>query len=175
MKFETDKNDLLHVRVDKTRKINAHVLMRAMGLSDNDVIIEVSEDGDYSVTATDEDGCEVIVIRNWIPLTYQTAYWGQQFSIEKEEIFERILDVLTNTLNEHNLTHNELGISSFVPLIFTGKIKDTHLSNIDKISKNLDLTNTQLEIPSQLPNGFKTDDFLINLGLLMSQKNFKID
>ena len=38
LKFETDKNDLLHVRVDKTRKINAHVLMRAMGLSDNDVI-----------------------------------------------------------------------------------------------------------------------------------------
>ena len=26
LKFETDKNDLLHVRVDKTRKINAHVL-----------------------------------------------------------------------------------------------------------------------------------------------------
>ena len=38
LKFETDKNDLLHVRVDKTRKINAHVLMRAIGLSDNDVL-----------------------------------------------------------------------------------------------------------------------------------------
>ena len=35
LKFETDKNNLLYVRVDKTRKINAHVLMRAMGLSDN--------------------------------------------------------------------------------------------------------------------------------------------
>ena len=38
LKFETDKNNLLYVRVDKTRKINAHVLMRAMGLSDNDVV-----------------------------------------------------------------------------------------------------------------------------------------
>ncbi len=38
LKFETDKNNLLYVRVDKTRKINAHVLMRAMGLTDNDVI-----------------------------------------------------------------------------------------------------------------------------------------
>ncbi|NBY59480.1 MAG: DNA-directed RNA polymerase subunit beta, partial [Synechococcaceae bacterium LLD_019] len=38
LKFETDKNDLLHVRVDKTRKINAHVMMRAIGLSDNDVL-----------------------------------------------------------------------------------------------------------------------------------------
>ncbi|MFM8968329.1 MAG: hypothetical protein ACKOGI_10415 [Vulcanococcus sp.] len=26
------------MRVDKTRKINAHVLMRAIGLSDNDVL-----------------------------------------------------------------------------------------------------------------------------------------
>ena len=34
LKFETDKNNLLFVRVDKTRKINAHVLMRAMGLSE---------------------------------------------------------------------------------------------------------------------------------------------
>ena len=38
LKFETDKNNLLYVRVDKTRKINAHVLRRAMGLSDNDVV-----------------------------------------------------------------------------------------------------------------------------------------
>ena len=38
VKPESDKNNLLYVRVDKTRKINAHVLMRAMGLSDNDVV-----------------------------------------------------------------------------------------------------------------------------------------
>ena len=122
-----------------------------------------------------EDGCDVIVIRNWIPLTYQTAYWAQQFSLENEEIFDKILDVLSNTLNEHNSTHNELSISSYIPLIFTGKIKTSHFSYINGISKNLDLTNTKFEMPFQLPNGFKTDDFLINIGLLMSQKNFKID
>ena len=122
-----------------------------------------------------EDGCDVIVIRNGIPLTYQTAYWGQQFSIEKEEIFDKISDVLINTLNEHNLTHDELNIGSFVPLIFAGQIKDSHISYIDNISKNINLTNTKLDMPIQLPNGFKTDDFLINLGLLMSQKKFKID
>ena len=30
LKFETDKNNLLYVRVDKTRKINAHVLMLSL-------------------------------------------------------------------------------------------------------------------------------------------------
>jgi DNA-directed RNA polymerase subunit beta len=37
VKFETDKNDLVWVRVDKTRKIPAHVFLKAMGLSDLDI------------------------------------------------------------------------------------------------------------------------------------------
>ena len=58
LKFETDKNDLLHVRVDKTRKINAHVLMRAMGLSDNDVIDKLRHPEYYkkSIDASNEEG-----------------------------------------------------------------------------------------------------------------------
>ena len=37
VKFETDKNDLTWVRIDKTRKIAAHIFLKAMGLSDNDI------------------------------------------------------------------------------------------------------------------------------------------
>ncbi|MFO0017886.1 MAG: DNA-directed RNA polymerase subunit beta [Synechococcaceae cyanobacterium] len=58
LKFETDKNDLLHVRVDKTRKINAHVLMRAIGLSDNDVLDKLRHPEYYqkSIEAANEEG-----------------------------------------------------------------------------------------------------------------------
>ncbi len=58
LKFETDKNNLLHVRVDKTRKINAHVLMRAMGLSDNDVIDKLRHPEFYKQTidAANDEG-----------------------------------------------------------------------------------------------------------------------
>jgi DNA-directed RNA polymerase subunit beta len=58
LKFETDKNDLLHVRVDKTRKINAHVLMRAMGLSDNDVVDKLRHPEYYrkSIEAANDEG-----------------------------------------------------------------------------------------------------------------------
>jgi DNA-directed RNA polymerase subunit beta len=34
LKFETDKNDLVWVRIDKTRKLSAQVLLKALGLSD---------------------------------------------------------------------------------------------------------------------------------------------
>jgi DNA-directed RNA polymerase subunit beta len=37
LKFETDKNDLVWVRIDKTRKLGAQVLLKALGLTDNEI------------------------------------------------------------------------------------------------------------------------------------------
>ncbi|WP_041243626.1 DNA-directed RNA polymerase subunit beta [Gloeobacter kilaueensis] len=38
LKFETDANDLVWVRIDKTRKLSAVVLLKALGLSDNEIL-----------------------------------------------------------------------------------------------------------------------------------------
>ncbi len=38
LKFETDKNDIVWVRIDKTRKLSAQVLLKALGLSDNEIL-----------------------------------------------------------------------------------------------------------------------------------------
>ncbi|MEO1211504.1 MAG: DNA-directed RNA polymerase subunit beta [Cyanobacteria bacterium J06638_20] len=38
LKFETDKNDLVWVRIDKTRKLSAQVLLKALGLSDGEIL-----------------------------------------------------------------------------------------------------------------------------------------
>jgi len=37
LKFETDKNDLVWVRIDKTRKLSAQVLLKAIGLQDSEI------------------------------------------------------------------------------------------------------------------------------------------
>jgi DNA-directed RNA polymerase subunit beta len=37
LKFETDKNDLVWVRIDKTRKLSAQVLLKSMGLTDSEI------------------------------------------------------------------------------------------------------------------------------------------
>ncbi|HEY9763159.1 MAG TPA: DNA-directed RNA polymerase subunit beta [Trichocoleus sp.] len=37
LKFETDKNDLVWVRIDKTRKLSAQVLLKALGLTDGEI------------------------------------------------------------------------------------------------------------------------------------------
>ncbi len=38
LKFETDANDLVWVRIDKTRKLSALVLLKALGLSDGEIL-----------------------------------------------------------------------------------------------------------------------------------------
>ncbi len=38
LKFETDKNGLVWVRIDKTRKLSAQVLLKAIGLSDSEIL-----------------------------------------------------------------------------------------------------------------------------------------
>lgn len=38
LKFETDKNGIVWVRIDKTRKLSAQILLKALGLSDSEIL-----------------------------------------------------------------------------------------------------------------------------------------
>jgi len=55
LKFETDKNGIVWVRIDKTRKISAQVLLKAMGLSDRE-IMDRFRHGDFFQKTIDKEG-----------------------------------------------------------------------------------------------------------------------
>ncbi len=55
LKFETDKNDLVWVRIDKTRKLSAQVLLKALGLSDNE-IMDALRHPDYYQKTLEKEG-----------------------------------------------------------------------------------------------------------------------
>ncbi|AFZ13539.1 DNA-directed RNA polymerase subunit beta [Crinalium epipsammum PCC 9333] len=55
LKFETDKNDLVWVRIDKTRKLSAQVLLKALGLSDNE-IYDALRHPEYYQKTLDKEG-----------------------------------------------------------------------------------------------------------------------
>lgn len=55
LKFETDKNNLVWVRIDKTRKLSAQVLLKALGLSDNE-IMDVLRHPDYYQKTLEKEG-----------------------------------------------------------------------------------------------------------------------
>jgi DNA-directed RNA polymerase subunit beta len=55
LKFETDKNGLVWVRIDKTRKLSAQVLLKAIGLGDNE-IIDTLRHPEYYQKTLDKEG-----------------------------------------------------------------------------------------------------------------------
>ena len=55
LKFETDKNDLVWVRIDKTCKLSAQVLLKALGLSDNE-ILDALRHPDYYQKTLEKEG-----------------------------------------------------------------------------------------------------------------------
>ncbi len=55
LKFETDKNDLVWVRIDKTRKLSAQVLLKAIGLTDAE-IMDGLRHPDYYQKTLDKEG-----------------------------------------------------------------------------------------------------------------------
>ncbi|MBP3811951.1 MAG: DNA-directed RNA polymerase subunit beta [Acidaminococcaceae bacterium] len=58
IEFETDLNHVIYARVDRTRKVPATVLLRAMGLETNDAILEFF--GDTQIENRTEEGTEII-------------------------------------------------------------------------------------------------------------------
>lgn len=54
LKFETDKNGLVWVRIDKTRKLSAQVLLKAIGLSDNEIFDSLRHPEYYQKTIDKE-------------------------------------------------------------------------------------------------------------------------
>jgi DNA-directed RNA polymerase subunit beta len=54
LKFETDKNGVVWVRIDKTRKISAQVLLKAMGLSDREILDRLRHPDFYQKTLEKE-------------------------------------------------------------------------------------------------------------------------
>lgn len=55
LKFETDKNGLVWVRIDKTRKLSGQVLLKAIGLADNEILDSLRHP-DYFYKTLEKEG-----------------------------------------------------------------------------------------------------------------------
>lgn len=83
LKFETDKNGLVWVRIDKTRKLSAQVLLKALGLSDNEIYDKLRHPEYYQKTVEkegqfSEDEALMELYRKLRPGEPPTVSGGQQ-------------------------------------------------------------------------------------------------
>ncbi|WP_412177814.1 DNA-directed RNA polymerase subunit beta [Sporosarcina sp. YIM B06819] len=58
LEYETDAKDVVHVRIDRTRKLPVTVLLRALGFSSDQEIIELIGDNEYLRNTLEKDNTE---------------------------------------------------------------------------------------------------------------------
>src|SRR5699024_4067271 len=58
MEFETDARDVVHVRIDRTRKMPITVLLRALGVNTDQEMIDLFGDNEYLRNTLEKDNVE---------------------------------------------------------------------------------------------------------------------
>src|SRR5699024_12143592 len=58
MEMETDARDVAHVRIDRTRKLPITVLLRALGFSTDQEIIDLIGENEYLINTLEKDKTE---------------------------------------------------------------------------------------------------------------------
>src|SRR5690625_4187649 len=59
MEMETDARDVAHVRIDRTRKLPITVLLRALGFSTDQEIIDLIGENEYLINTLEKDNTEI--------------------------------------------------------------------------------------------------------------------
>ncbi|MDX2271780.1 MAG: DNA-directed RNA polymerase subunit beta [Cyanobacteriota bacterium] len=148
LKFETDKNNLVWVRIDKTRKLSAAVLLKALGLSESEIYDglrhpeyfqkTLEKEGQYS-----EDEALMELYRKLRPGEPPTVSGGQQL-LETRFFDPRRYDLgrvgryklnrklnLTVPENVRVLTHND--ILAVIDYLINLEFDIGHVDDIDHL------------------------------------------
>lgn len=128
LEFETDAKDVVHVRIDRTRKLPITVLLRALGFGTDQEIIDLIGDNQYLLNTLEKDNTEnsekalleiyerlrpgepptvenaksLMVSRFFDPKRYDLAHVGRYKINKKLHIKNRLFNqVLAETLVDH--------------------------------------------------------------------------
>ena len=114
---------------------------------------------------TSPDGCDVVVVRDWVPHTYQSAYWETDSVANTADLVQRITEVIENTVDLHNLHNPEASLPVDVPLVVTGGEVERHSSLGALVASNIGRTLVEVINPLNAPDDFPYDSMVVNVGL----------
>ena len=69
---------------------------------------------------TAADGCDAVVVRDWVPVTHNAAYWGTGPMVDANDLVNRITEVMESTVTAHDMNNPEISVPADVPLFVTG-------------------------------------------------------
>ncbi len=116
---------------------------------------------------TAPDGCDAIVIRDWTPVTHQSAYWTAASTLDSSDLANRIVEVVESAIAAHDMQNPDISVPSDLPLFVTGSPIGRDPAIAQRVASALQRPLGEFDIPLELPADFPVHDMIVNLGLAL--------
>ena len=113
------------------------------------------------------DGCDVVVVRQWEPHTYQSVYWEAGSASDSSDLVRRLTEVVENTIDLHNLHNPEVSLTPDVPMALTGGETEHHADLGMLVAANVGRDLVEGKNPLNAPNDFPYQSMVVNVGLAL--------
>lgn len=113
------------------------------------------------------DGCEAIVVRDWLPMSHQAAYWGAEPPVEGDVLVNRITEVTERAVVTYDQQNPNTPLPEDTPLFVTGTPVSRDPNVAQRVAVTLGRQVEEIEPPMLLPEGFPVHDMIVNLGLAL--------
>lgn len=113
------------------------------------------------------DGCDVVIVRDWEPHTYQSVYWETGSVSDTGDLVRRLTEVVENTVDLHNLHNPEVALTPTVPITVTGGETDHHANLGIMVAASAGRDLVFGKNPLNAPNDFPYQSLVVNVGLAL--------
>ena len=113
------------------------------------------------------DGCDVVVVRQWEPHTYQSVYWEAGSVSDGSDLVRRLTEVVENTIDLHNLHNPEVSLTPDVPMALTGGETEHHADLGMLVAANVGRELVEGKNPLNAPGDFPYQSMVVNVGLAL--------
>ena len=114
-----------------------------------------------------DDGCDVVVTRNWEPHTYQSVYWEPESVVETSYLVRRLVEIVENTIDLHNLQNPEISVTANMPMVVTGGEVERRAGLGSMLASSLGRDLAEGISSLNTPSGFPYHSFVVNVGLAL--------
>ena len=113
------------------------------------------------------DGCDVVVVREWEPHTYQSVYWETGSVSDSADLVRRVTEVVENTIDLHNLHNPEVSLTPDVEVVITGGETEQNVNLGMLVASNIGRNLVEGKNPLNAPSDFPYDSMVVNVGLAL--------
>ena len=120
------------------------------------------------VAWTAPDGCDVVVVKDSIPVEHQSIFWGAEL-VEDTVLGDRLTEVIGRTINTFNTSSPEGPLSEDAPLFVCGSPMRRDPEIGSRVANNLGRIPAELPMLLDAPEDFPVQDLVVNIGLILRE------